>query len=81
MLTQTLTDLLKAQFPNAPIDAEANGELQVGCFPDWDSVGHFGFLISVEEHFSVYFSVEQMADLKSLKDIEKTLMDLGVKAS
>ena len=78
MLTQTLTDLLKAQFPNAAIDVDDGRDLHVGCFPDWDSIGHFGYLISVEEHFSIHFSVEQMADLKSLKDIEQALMDLGV---
>lgn len=78
MLINILTDLLKAQFPNISIGEVDVENLHIGYFSEWDSISHFSFLISVEDHFSVHFSVEQMADLKSLHDIAQALRDLGV---
>ena len=78
MLIKTLTDLLRVQFPNVSIENMEIENLHLGYFPEWDSISHFSFLISIEDHFSVHFSVEQMADLKSLTDIVNALKDLGV---
>lgn len=80
MLMHTLTDLLKALFPQAAI-TDGDASLHVGSFAEWDSISHFGYLISVESHFGVQFSVEQMAELKSLADIARALGALGVTAA
>lgn len=77
MLIAHLTALLKARFPHAAI-ADDDAGLRVGSFPEWDSMAHFDVLLSVEERFDIRFSVEQMAELKSLDDIARALAALGV---
>ncbi len=72
-----LTELLKSQFPKSNFNAEDNA-LQVGSFPEWDSLAHFNFLLLVEESCGVRFSVEEMADLKSLADIRRAAIAHGV---
>ncbi len=67
-----LTRLLKEQFPNAQIQIPEES-LSVGSFPEWDSLGHFNYLLLVEQHYGIRFSVEEMSELKSLLDISKAL--------
>ncbi len=68
MPTPSLTDLLREQFPTATFDP-ADGALAIGSFPEWDSLAHFNFLMLVEERYGIRFSMEQMAELKSLAAI------------
>jgi len=77
MLTDRLIALLRQQFPRAEIADDAP-DLQVGSFPEWDSLAHFNFLLSVEEHFEVRFSLEEMAELKSLAAIARALTAQGI---
>jgi acyl carrier protein len=72
----SLRDLLQQQFPKAAIPSA--GVLAVGSFPDWDSLGHFNYLMLVEETFDVRFSVEEMAELKGLDQIAAALAARGV---
>jgi acyl carrier protein len=67
---------LQQQFPKASIP-EA-GVLALGGFPEWDSLGHFNYLMLVEETFDVRFSVEEMAELKGLDEIAAALASRGV---
>lgn len=71
-----LTDLLKEQFPNSIIPQDAS-KLAVGSIAEWDSMAHFNFLLLVEESYGIRFSVEQMAELKSLAEIERALVEVG----
>jgi len=73
-----LRALLQQQFPNAEIPA--TGALAVGGFAQWDSLGHFNYLMLVEETFDVRFSVEEMAELKALDQIAAALARRGVEA-
>lgn len=75
-MKSTLTDLLREQFPNSHIPDNANN-LAIGSFAEWDSLAHFNFLLLVEENYNVRFTVEEMAELKSLQDIEAALTRLG----
>jgi len=68
---------LRQQFPKATIPEI--GALSVGSFPEWDSLGHFNYLMLVEETFDVRFSVEEMAELKGLDQIAAALASRGVK--
>jgi len=52
--------------------------LAVGSFAAWDSLGHFNYLMLVEETFDVRFSVEEMTDLKGLDQIAAALLSRGV---
>lgn len=74
----TLTDLLRKQFPNSDIP-DASGDLAIGSFPEWDSLAHFNFMLLVEENYDVRFSIEEMGELKSLKEIDEALARLRAK--
>jgi acyl carrier protein len=71
-LHDRLIAVLRQQFPDAAFDAAAPG-LAVGAFAQWDSLGHFNFLMAVEEAFETRFSLEQVSELKSLAEIEAAL--------
>jgi acyl carrier protein len=71
-----LIALLQQQFPKAAIPA--TGPLAVGGFPEWDSLGHFNYLMLVEETFDVRFSLEEMAELKGLDQIAAALASRGI---
>jgi acyl carrier protein len=70
-----LIDLLREQFPSSTIP-ENTANLAIGSFAEWDSMAHFNFLMLVEESYDVRFSVEQMAELKSLVEIEQALSEM-----
>jgi len=72
-----LTDLLREQFPSSTIP-ENTENLAIGSFAEWDSMAHFNFLMLVEENYDVRFSVEQMAELKSLAQIQHALSEMKV---
>ena len=78
MLMTILIELLKARFAHSAI-RDGDETLQVGSFPEWDSLANFDFLMSVEERFNVRFSVDEMAELKSLADVARALKGQGVK--
>jgi acyl carrier protein len=73
-----LEDLLRRQFPNAHF--ESTEYLAVGSFPEWTSLAHFNFLLLVEEHFGIRFTVEEMSEMKSLPDIRRKLGASGITA-
>ncbi len=72
----SLRALLQQQFPKAAIPS--TGSLAVGSFPEWDSLGHFNYLMLVEETFDVRFSVDEMGELKGLDQIAAALAGRGV---
>jgi acyl carrier protein len=74
-MKSTLRDLLTQQFPSSDIPDEVTN-LAVGSFPEWDSLAHFNFLLLVEENYNVRFTIEEMAELKSLADVETALIRL-----
>lgn len=75
-----LIDVLKQQFPNVKIRGGVK-DLSINSFPEWDSLAHFNLLMLVEETYSVRFSVEEMAELKGLEDIQRSLLTMGISLS
>ena len=69
-----LIALAHQQFPQASINAES----ALGSFPEWDSLGHFNLLLLVEQHYAVRFEPQELAELKSLADIQQALQSKGV---
>ncbi|MBS4721872.1 acyl carrier protein [Aeromonas caviae] len=69
-----LIALAHQQFPQASINAES----ALGSFPEWDSLGHFNLLLLVEQHYAVRFEPHELAELKSLADIQQALLRKGV---
>lgn len=78
-MKKSLPELLREVFPKAQFDAN-DPKLGVESFPEWDSLGHFNFMLQVEEHFGVQFTVEEMAELKALSEIKAALASRGVAA-
>jgi acyl carrier protein len=78
MAQSRLTKLLKQQFPNSVFD-ESDSNLSVGAFPEWDSLAHMNFLMLVEEDFGIRFSMEEMSELKNLKQIDEALAAKGIR--
>jgi acyl carrier protein len=66
--------LVRQQFPQANVNAQS----ALGSFPEWDSLGHFNLLLLVEQHYAVRFEPHELAELKSLADIQQALLSKGV---
>ena len=77
MKISDIPKLLKQQFPSAAI-SDSIMDLRVGSLPEWDSLGHFNLLLFIEENYGVRFSMEEMSEMKSLKDIANVLEAKGV---
>ncbi|PJG58432.1 acyl carrier protein [Aeromonas cavernicola] len=71
-----LINLVSQQFPHANLDHPQ--ALGLGCFPEWDSLGHFNLLLLIEQHFAIRFEPEELAMLKNLPDIHQALLHKGV---
>ncbi|MFQ2790394.1 acyl carrier protein [Aeromonas caviae] len=69
-----LIALAHQQFPQASVNAQS----ALGSFPEWDSLGHFNLLLLVEQHYAVRFEPQELAELKSLTDIQQALQRKGV---
>lgn len=69
-----LIALAHQQFPQASINAQS----ALGSFPEWDSLGHFNLLLLVEQHYAVRFEPHELAELKSLADIQQALLRKGL---
>ncbi|BEE01044.1 acyl carrier protein [Aeromonas dhakensis] len=69
-----LIALAHQQFPQASINAQS----ALGSFPEWDSLGHFNLLLLVEQRYAVRFEPQELAELKSLADIQQALQSKGV---
>lgn len=74
----TLEDLLRQQFPTAPPGDVS--DWHVGSFPQWSSLAHFNLLLSIEEAFHFQFSVDEMSELKSVREIRARLAAAGIAA-
>jgi acyl carrier protein len=46
---------------------------KLGDFNEWDSINHIHLLISLEKKFKIKFSVSQMLELKSIKEMIKVI--------
>ena len=68
-----LIALAHQQFPQASVNAQS----ALGSFPEWDSLGHFNLLLLVEQHYAVRFEPQELAELKSLADIQQALQSKG----
>jgi len=74
-----LENLLRQLFPDAKFNPN-DPDLGIGAFPEWDSLGNLNFLMFVEETYGVRFSVDDMAELKTLKSIKEKLSTFGFQA-
>lgn len=72
---EKLIKLVKEVFPDA--DVNNVSALKIDHCPGWDSVGHFSFLMTIEEQFDVRFDLEEIAELRSIEEIAHSLKAKG----
>jgi acyl carrier protein len=44
-------------------------------FPEWDSLAHVKLIISLEEEFDFKFTIDQVSDVRSVKELRILLAD------
>jgi len=49
--------------------------LKIGDIEKWDSLNHMLFLMEIESEYSLKFSVNEMGDLISIKQIRKAIKE------
>lgn len=62
---------------SAKVDDDLS-KLQMGTPPDWDSIANLNLLLAIETSFNVRFTMEDMAELDSIRKIANRLQALGV---
>tara|TARA_Y100001970_G_C13722262_1_gene597256 strand:- start:68 stop:307 length:240 start_codon:yes stop_codon:yes gene_type:complete len=79
MKISDLIEITHNQFPKLD-KSEINFDLSVGDTPEWDSLGHFNLLLMVEQNYNIRFTIDQMNEVKSLKDIATILEGEGIES-
>lgn len=65
---EDLRAVLSEVFPAATLPADVSA-LKLGDLEAWDSLGNFNLLLAVEERFDVRFTMDDMAEIKSVPQI------------
>ena len=52
------------------------GDLKMGDFDEWDSIGNFNLLLAVEESFQIEFDFNELETTTSVHQIQKKINDL-----
>ena len=53
-----------------------NIDTRMGSIEQWDSLGHFSFLMSIEESYNFKFSIEQMPKVTTINQILEIVNNL-----
>ena len=73
-INKQLQIILKKNFSKVKIPKKK--KLKAGDFEEWDSLGHLNFLLAVERHFKIKFSMEQMTELKDFDEISQSIVKI-----
>jgi acyl carrier protein len=65
---EKLREVIAMAFPNSLIP-ENIMELEYGAIEEWDSLGNFALLMLVEQKFGLEFTMNELSELKSIKQI------------
>jgi acyl carrier protein len=69
---EDLRPILSEVFPAASLPQDVS-LLKMGDIEAWDSLGNFNLLLAIEERFDVRFTMDEMADVKSVAGIVDVL--------
>ena len=69
---EDLTEIFTSVFPDSEIQNSILN-LQLGDIEEWDSQGHLNLLLSIEDFYNIRFTMDQMAEIKSIKQIIEVL--------
>ena len=64
--------LMTEIFP-AEVILEDISDLSMGSLKEWDSLGNFNLLLSIENEFEVRFSIDEISEIKSVVQIVEFL--------
>ena len=48
-------------------------DLKMGDIDEWDSIGNFNLILAIEQKYGIQFNMEDLDNLKSVKEIKKLL--------
>ena len=71
MTKDIIIKLFKKTYPNSEFPNKNN--LKAGDIEVWDSLGHLNFLLSVEKHFKIKFSMNELIELNNIDQISKAI--------
>ena len=71
---EDIFNILNTTFQNSNIPRDCRN-LKIDDFDEWDSLGNFNLLLAIEEFYQIKFTIDQMGELNSVKDIIKALED------
>ena len=69
---EDLTEIFTSVFPDSEIQNSILN-LQLGDIEEWDSQGHLNLLLSIEDFYKIRFTMDQMTEIKSIKQIIEVL--------
>ena len=70
-----LLQIMTNVFPSANIPKDWKG-LELGNPKEWDSLGNFSLLMSIEESYNFKFSIEQMSEVTTINQILEIVNNL-----
>lgn len=70
-MRERVRDVFMRTFNLSP--EQAAGDLRMGNPASWDSVGHMGLILELEDEFSITFPTYEVAQLQSLDDIVRAV--------
>lgn len=50
-------------------------DIKMGDLDSWDSLGNFRLLLALEDFFEIRFSLDEVAQIKSVKQIKKHISE------
>tara|TARA_B110000003_G_C16556740_1_gene498772 strand:- start:316 stop:546 length:231 start_codon:yes stop_codon:yes gene_type:complete len=64
--------ILKETFSKSKIPNDIS-KLKMGDIKEWDSLGNFNLLLTIEREFKIRFSMKEISEIKSIKSLEQNL--------
>jgi len=71
-MTKEILLILKKTFPKGKVSKDFL-KLKIGDLPQWDSLGNFNLLLAIEDFYKIRFTTGEMSEIKSVKQIVKSL--------
>jgi len=69
---EDIRSIMVEVFPNSYIPQSIDGA-KLNDFVEWDSLGNFNLLLTVEERYGVRFDLDEMAEIRSVPTLVETL--------
>ena len=67
-----IRNLLEKTFPNSKVPKSIQN-LKIGDLKDWDSLGNFNLLLTIEDFYNFKFELDEISNIQSIKKILEVL--------